>query len=179
MTDGGTLWDFLSGGDGGDVAVDNVTLASTNFSIRYSSFQNLGSFRRSIWDSNNNFVSQTFPTLTVTSGSTFVPQFKTPFERRQSIRSGYSLSAQMASMSRSIRAAPSRRSAGRIPRVFFRMPWLMVGFEKEFPTRPFSMSESATTFEFERLLGAPFRMSILIRAARLTFATSLWIPMIG
>ena len=80
MTDGGTLWDFLSGGDGGDVAVDNVTLASTNFSIRYSSFQNLGSFRRSIWDSNNNFVSQTFPTLTVTSGSTFVPQFKTPFE---------------------------------------------------------------------------------------------------
>jgi photosystem II stability/assembly factor-like uncharacterized protein len=80
MTDGSTVWDFLSGGDGGDVAVDNVTLASTNQSIRYSSFQNLGSFRRSIWNSNNNFVSQSFPALTVTSGSSFVPQFKTPFE---------------------------------------------------------------------------------------------------
>ncbi len=47
---GGTTWYSLSTGDGGDVAVDNITLAGSNLSIRYTSFQYLGYFRRTIWD---------------------------------------------------------------------------------------------------------------------------------
>ena len=75
------VWDFLSGGDGGDVSVDAVTLAGSNQSIRYSSSQNLGGFRRTVWDQNNNLISTSFPNLAVTGGSaTFSPQFKTPVE---------------------------------------------------------------------------------------------------
>ncbi len=58
---GATFWNILSGGDGGDVGVDDVTLAAGNQSIRYTSFQNLGSFRRSVWDASGNLVSQSFP----------------------------------------------------------------------------------------------------------------------
>jgi len=78
---GNPLWDFLSGGDGGDVEVDNITLAGSNQSIRYSSFQNLGGFRRTVWDANNNRISTTFPTLTEINGSpNFSAQFTTPIE---------------------------------------------------------------------------------------------------
>ncbi len=80
VTPADTVWDFLSGGDGGDVAVDNVTLAGSNQSIRYSSSQNLGSFQKTIWDQDNNLVDSTYPSLTLTSGDPFVPQFKTPVE---------------------------------------------------------------------------------------------------
>ncbi len=63
----GTVWtslpllqfDFFSTGDGGDLAVDNVSLASRNQSIRYSSFQNLGLFRRQVYDAGNNLISET------------------------------------------------------------------------------------------------------------------------
>ncbi|MDJ0798501.1 MAG: ubiquitin-activating E1 FCCH domain-containing protein [Calothrix sp. MO_167.B12] len=52
---GSLIWDSVSTADGGDVAVD--TTSRPGFSIRYSSFQNLTSFRRIIYDANNNVVS--------------------------------------------------------------------------------------------------------------------------
>ncbi|MCA9952474.1 MAG: proprotein convertase P-domain-containing protein, partial [Anaerolineales bacterium] len=75
---GGSTWNILSGGDGGDVAVDNIILAGSNQSVRYSSFQNLGGFRRSVWDSSGNEISTTYPALSVTVGTTFTAQFVTP-----------------------------------------------------------------------------------------------------
>lgn len=45
------------GGDGGDVAIDDTSLA--NHSIRYSSAQFLRGFRRQVYDANNNLVSET------------------------------------------------------------------------------------------------------------------------
>ncbi|HIF00932.1 MAG TPA: hypothetical protein EYQ63_28975, partial [Fuerstia sp.] len=65
------------------MAVDNITLAASNQSIRYGSSQNLGSFFRTVWDQNNNSLSFTFPTLTLATGGTglpFTPKFKTPVE---------------------------------------------------------------------------------------------------
>jgi hypothetical protein len=76
---GSQTWRSVTTGDGGDVAVDNITLAGSNRSIRYSSFQNFQQFRRRIVDSNNVVVSTAFPALTVTGGSpAFVAQFDTP-----------------------------------------------------------------------------------------------------
>ncbi|MEO1528218.1 MAG: GEVED domain-containing protein [Planctomycetota bacterium] len=79
-TQGATFWEILSGGDGGDVVVDTVSLAATNQSIRYTSFQNLGGFRRSTWDAAGNLISEFFPALSVTSGPAFDPAFSTPVE---------------------------------------------------------------------------------------------------
>jgi hypothetical protein len=56
ITMGSKTWRLISGGDGGDVAVDNITLAASNQSIRYFSSQNLGGFSRQIYDANNNNV---------------------------------------------------------------------------------------------------------------------------
>jgi Bacterial Ig domain len=81
ITPGSTTWISLSTADGGDVAVDNITLAAQNQSIRYSSFQNLGAFRRDTFGANNNFISRVFPALTVVGGGApFVPSFVTPVE---------------------------------------------------------------------------------------------------
>jgi hypothetical protein len=79
---GSTTWRLVSGGDGGDVAVDNITLAGNNQSIRYSSSQNLGSFRRETYDANNNRISNAvFPALTVVGGGDpLEEQFVTPVE---------------------------------------------------------------------------------------------------
>jgi len=73
-TSGNTQWNFVNGGDGGDVAIDSVTLAGSNRSIVYMSSQNLGGFRRVVYDSNNNFVSST-SLAGITS-----PNFTTPIE---------------------------------------------------------------------------------------------------
>lgn len=74
-----SLWTSLNQGDGGDVAVDNTTLAASNRSIRYTSAQNLGGFTRSVWDASNSLISSTSPALTVTGGGTaFAGQFITP-----------------------------------------------------------------------------------------------------
>lgn len=79
ISDGSQTWRSISTGDGGDVAVDNITLAGSNRSIRYSSFQFLQAFRRRIVDNNNNVVSTAFPALTVTGGSpAFGALFDTP-----------------------------------------------------------------------------------------------------
>ena len=76
-TSGAPEWNSLSTADGGDVAVDNITLSSSNQSIRYSSFQNLGAFRKTIWDANGALLASSYPSL---GGFNDYPQFVTPME---------------------------------------------------------------------------------------------------
>src|SRR5262245_50692227 len=79
ITAGSTTWRSVSTADGGDVAVDNISLASSSRSIRYSSFQSLGSFRREVYDATNTLISRTFPPLTVVGGGAPIQaQFVTP-----------------------------------------------------------------------------------------------------
>jgi Big-like domain-containing protein len=81
ITPGSTTWTSVSTADGGDVAVDNITLAASNQSIRYSSFQGLGAFRRDIYDAANNFISRTFINPAVIGGGVALqPSFVTPVE---------------------------------------------------------------------------------------------------
>lgn len=71
-------WRNVATADGGDVAVNDTGTVGT--SIRYSSFQNLGSFRRRTYDTTNTFVSQAFPALTVVGGGAALTRtFTTPF----------------------------------------------------------------------------------------------------
>jgi hypothetical protein len=60
LTPGGTTWNTIEGADGGDVAIDDVSLAGVNESIRYVSAQDLLSFQRQVYDSANKLVSTTF-----------------------------------------------------------------------------------------------------------------------
>jgi len=76
-------WHQVLGGDGGDVAVDNISLELINQSIRYSSTQNLGAFNYKIYDENNQIVGSQFYTPQVVSGNAFVPQFYTPISLNQ------------------------------------------------------------------------------------------------
>lgn len=79
FTTGGLLWNSLSTADGGDVAVNNLTLAGSGQSIRYSSVQDLGSFKRTVWDATNMLVSTATPARTlIGGGAAFVAQFVTP-----------------------------------------------------------------------------------------------------
>ncbi len=72
-------WQSVATADGGDVAVDDTS--TPGFSTRYSSFQNLGGFRRRVYDAANLFQSQVFPALTVLAGGNpLVRQFTTPIE---------------------------------------------------------------------------------------------------
>jgi len=76
---GGTSWSRVSNGDGGDVAVDDVSSATQ--STRYSSFQNLGSFRRRTVNASGVVTASAFPARTVTGGGpALVPQYVTPVE---------------------------------------------------------------------------------------------------
>lgn len=78
-TVGGTTWNQVSQGDGGDVAIDDFS--SGTQSIRFTSFQNLGSLRRRIMNASGSATSTVFPALTVLSGGpAFVGQFVTPLE---------------------------------------------------------------------------------------------------
>jgi hypothetical protein len=70
------VWSSISTADGGDVSVDDRTTPGQ--SVRYSSFQNLGSFRRRTYDSANNLILTETPGLVVTSGAPLAPQFSTP-----------------------------------------------------------------------------------------------------
>jgi hypothetical protein len=72
----GILWQTVNGGDGGDVAVDSIS--SPGVSSRYSSSQNLGGFRRQVFDANNVMQSQVSPALRLLSGATPTFQFVTP-----------------------------------------------------------------------------------------------------
>jgi Ca2+-binding RTX toxin-like protein len=79
VTPGGLRWTSVSTADGGDVAVD--TTSSPGMSVRYSSFQNLGAFRRRTYDASNTLITQVFPARTVVGGgAVFAPQFVTPVE---------------------------------------------------------------------------------------------------
>ncbi len=78
---GAAQWISLSTADGGDVAVDNIQLAAANQSVRYTSFQNIGGFRRTIWNAAGGLVSTSFPTLAATTGSAAIAgAFRTPVE---------------------------------------------------------------------------------------------------
>ncbi len=78
---GATEWQSLSTADGGDVAVDNIVLAGSNQSVRYTSFQNLGAFRRTVWNAAGQLVSTTFPSLSPLNGAPLIsPTFRTPIE---------------------------------------------------------------------------------------------------
>ncbi len=76
---GDRVWTVIHGGDGGDVLVDNFTLAGANQSIRYFSSQNLGNFSRQVFDNNNNPVGVKVG-LNTGGLAGFVPQFINPIE---------------------------------------------------------------------------------------------------
>jgi hypothetical protein len=59
LTPGGATWDHPGFGDGGDVVIDDVSLAGSGRSIRYFSSQNLGGWTRQVYDSANHLVSTT------------------------------------------------------------------------------------------------------------------------
>ncbi|MEZ6127297.1 MAG: proprotein convertase P-domain-containing protein [Planctomycetaceae bacterium] len=74
----------VGGDDGGDVAVDTVTLAGSGQSIRYVSSTNLQNFRSIVFDAANNQVGGVTPrALTTTDGTTVVPQVHTPIAVNQ------------------------------------------------------------------------------------------------
>ncbi len=76
---GSSIWTSIFSGDGGDVAIDDTSVASQ--STRYGSFQFLDSFFRKIYDASNTLVSTTFPALAVLAGGpTIDRQFTTPVE---------------------------------------------------------------------------------------------------
>ncbi|MDP6630311.1 MAG: hypothetical protein QGH29_04980 [Kiritimatiellia bacterium] len=74
---GSAVWSSLSTADGGDVAV-SVDPDNPAQSVRYSSFQNLSTFRRVTYNSAGSPVAVAFPSLTVTNGSALSKQFVTP-----------------------------------------------------------------------------------------------------
>ena len=77
QTRGGLTWRSVSTADGGDVIVDDTGTPGT--SVRYSSFQFLGGFRRRTFDAANVLQSTVFPALTeVGGGNPVLPQFYTP-----------------------------------------------------------------------------------------------------
>ncbi len=76
-TNGSVVWEFINGGDGGDVAIDDTS--TPGMSLRYGSSQNLGGFFQATYDANNLQIARTFPALLEIGGSpTLVPQFVTP-----------------------------------------------------------------------------------------------------
>ena len=76
---GGLTWNEVSQADGGDVAVDDASSASQ--STRYSSNQNLGSFRRRVVNAAGVTTSTVFPArIVIGGGPPFQPQFVTPVE---------------------------------------------------------------------------------------------------
>ncbi len=77
-TTGGTTWRSVSTADGGDVAVDDTSVAGQ--STRYSSTQNLGGFTRRTCDGANSCSGPTAIGLNVVTGSTLRAQFVTPIE---------------------------------------------------------------------------------------------------
>jgi len=73
----GTLWESVSKGDGGVVAID--TSSTPGRSIRYSSYYDLGAFRRQVYNSANVLQSEAYPPLRILGGgSDLEAQFYTP-----------------------------------------------------------------------------------------------------
>lgn len=65
QTPGSTTWDHPGFGDGGDVVIDNLSLAASSESIRYFSSQNLEVWTRQLYNASNQLVSSTsLPSIT-------------------------------------------------------------------------------------------------------------------
>ncbi|HUQ06576.1 MAG TPA: hypothetical protein VM261_28930 [Kofleriaceae bacterium] len=77
---GSTIWSDYTQGDGGDVAVDDVTLATAGQSVRYSAYPNYPIASRSIWDATGNFVSEVTPEMRPLDGVQVIGSFTTPVE---------------------------------------------------------------------------------------------------
>lgn len=75
---GGLAWNLFMGGDGGDVQVDLVS--SPGNSLRYTSFQFLGAFSYTTFNTANVEIARVFPSLTPSAGGQLAPQFYTPVE---------------------------------------------------------------------------------------------------
>ena len=74
-----TVWQWISGGDGGAVAIDDISTPNT--SIRYGASQNLGGFYRKTYNAANVLQSTLSPALTVlNSGPAISPTFSTPVQ---------------------------------------------------------------------------------------------------
>ncbi|WP_395736525.1 choice-of-anchor tandem repeat GloVer-containing protein [Prosthecobacter sp.] len=74
-----TVWQWISGGDGGAVAIDDTSTANT--SIRYGSSQNLGGFYRKTYNASNVLQSTVSPALTVLNGGPAISgSFSTPIQ---------------------------------------------------------------------------------------------------
>ena len=67
MQHNSTNWSSILTADGGDVAVDNISRAASNQSIRYMQNQYLSPFLREVYDASNNRVTQEYVAGNVTS----------------------------------------------------------------------------------------------------------------
>lgn len=76
LSEGSLVWTSVSTADGGDVAVDDSS--TPGFSTHYSSSQNLGGFRRVVFDANGNVVGGAQIALQEQSANQLVPVFVTP-----------------------------------------------------------------------------------------------------
>ncbi|MFL6202023.1 MAG: WD40/YVTN/BNR-like repeat-containing protein [Thermoanaerobaculia bacterium] len=79
LAPGDQEWDFLLYGDGGDVDIDNTSVAALNRSIRYSSVNFLRNVNRTTWNAANALIGVRFLPLTVLDGGPALQrQFYTP-----------------------------------------------------------------------------------------------------
>lgn len=84
QTSANLRWTFINGGDGGDVAIDDISLAAAG-SFRYISSQSFGGFRRAQYNSTNVFVSNLSMPIAVIPAAD--RQFVTPIELNVTDRS--------------------------------------------------------------------------------------------
>lgn len=75
QTSANSIWTFINGGDGGDVAIDDTSVAGSG--LRFLSSQNLGGFRRASYSATNVLSANTG---VPTAGIITDPQFVTPVE---------------------------------------------------------------------------------------------------
>jgi hypothetical protein len=73
-------WSDYTQGDGGDVQVDDVSLAGQGLSIRYTAFPFFPIASRSIWDADGNFQEETQPAMEPLDGIFVNGSFTTPVE---------------------------------------------------------------------------------------------------
>jgi GEVED domain len=80
-TAGAAIWNTVSQGDGGDVVIDEVTLAGNSQTIRYTSSQNLGGLTRRVYNAAGTQVSSSAVARTVVGGGAAItPAFRTPLQ---------------------------------------------------------------------------------------------------
>lgn len=85
--DATTIFDAISTGDGGDVAVEDRVSATE--SVRYTSFQFLGNLRRQLVNNTNTVTQTQFPALTVlNAGPAISAQFYTPIAVSDGVAAG-------------------------------------------------------------------------------------------